>query len=381
MPLFERLCFSLRRVATMIASLVVAVLWCAAARAEASSELRTDRQVYHAACASCHGVDGRGSRSSQVGFETPLPDFTDCSFATREPDPDWAGVASEGGPTRGFAPMMPAFGDALSDDEIQQSLDHVRTFCQDGAWPRGELNLPRPMFTEKAYPEDEAVFTTEVDTQVGQGTGGAVMNELLYEKRFGARNQFEVVVPFGWVDTGSEESWVGGIGDLAFAVKRVLAHGLGTGSVVSAAIEGILPTGDPDVGLGGGTGVIEPFLTWGQFLPAEAFLHAQAGAEIPVDFHEQELFVRGALGRTFTQGRWGRAWTPMAEILASRSLESDAAVHLDVVPQVQVSLNTRQHILLNVGARLPLDDSDTRSPQVVAYLLWDWFDGGFLEGW
>jgi hypothetical protein len=52
-----------------------------------------------------------------------------------------------------------------------------------------------------------------------------------------------------------------------------------------------------------------------------------------------------------------------------------------VVPQLQVSLNTRQHVLLNAGVRLPLTDADVRSSQLLVYVLWDWFDGGFFAGW
>ena len=40
---------------------------------------------------------------------------------------------------------MPAFGGALSDDEIKQILGYIRGMCTDAAWPRGELNLPRPL--------------------------------------------------------------------------------------------------------------------------------------------------------------------------------------------------------------------------------------------
>ena len=71
----------------------------------------------------------------------------------------------------------------------------------------------------------------------------------------------------------------------------------------------------------------------------------------------------------------------MFEVLASRELVSGSDVTLDVVPQLQVSLNTRQHILLNVGVRVPVANKLDRKPQIVMYLLWDWFDGGFLDGW
>ncbi|MGQ0736919.1 MAG: c-type cytochrome, partial [Acidobacteriota bacterium] len=45
--------------------------------------------LYARACATCHGADGRGASRALVAFDDPLPDFTDCSFASREPDEDW----------------------------------------------------------------------------------------------------------------------------------------------------------------------------------------------------------------------------------------------------------------------------------------------------
>jgi hypothetical protein len=52
-----------------------------------------------------------------------------------------------------------------------------------------------------------------------------------------------------------------------------------------------------------------------------------------------------------------------------------------VLPQVQVSLSTRQHVLLNIGVRAPISQRSERRTSVLVYLLWDWFDGGFLSGW
>lgn len=105
------------------------------------------------ACSSCHGNDGRGQPMEKVVFDIPLPDFTDCQFASREPDADWFAVIHNGGPIRAFDQMMPAFGEALTEEEIFQVLSYVRTFCNDNSWPRGEFNLPRPLFTEKAFPK------------------------------------------------------------------------------------------------------------------------------------------------------------------------------------------------------------------------------------
>ena len=67
--------------------------------------------------------------------------------------------------------------------------------------------------------------------------------------------------------------------------------------------------------------------------------------------------------------------------LTIRDLVSGAETKIDLVPQCQLSLNTRQHILFNIGARVPVAETAGRDVQLVFYLLWDWFDGGFFDGW
>lgn len=240
------------------------------------------------------------------------------------------------------------------------------------------MNLPRPLVTEKAYPEDEAVLTTSFDIE----NEGSVFNEIVYERRFGAQNQLEIVFPFGYSER-SNGNWTGGhLGDMAVGVKRILHHSLNSGSIVSLTGEVILPTGDEVLGFGKGTTVLEPFVTYGQVLPYNGFLHFQSGLEYPVlrDKANDEAFWRAAVGKSFNPKPRGRTWSPMVEVLGSRELESGAVNHWDIAPQMQVTLNTRQHIMLNVGLRIPADDPD-RDPQLMFYILWDWFDGGLFEGW
>lgn len=341
------------------------------------------RGLYNISCAACHGVDGAGGQKNQVGFDLPLPDFTDCDFAAREPDLDWSYVAAEGGPGRGFSRLMPAFGDMLTDVQIKKILEHIRTFCQNKDWPRGELNLPLAQFTTKAFPEDEMVLFTKVDTH-GRNE---VINKLVYEQRFGERNNFEIIFPFGWSEqddpvTG-DTSWKSSVGDIGIAVKRVLYHSLENGAILSLGGEMFFPTGDEDEGLGSGTAIFEPYLAYGQLLPADFFAQFQAGAAFPFDGDKvnKEAFWRGLVGRSFFLGKYGRSWSPMLEFLGSKELVSGANTHWDIVPQFQVSLNRRQHVRLGIGARVPLNDKDTRETVYSAYILWDWFDGGFFEGW
>lgn len=345
----------------------------------------TPDSVYRAACAACHGADGRGALPEKLGLEIAVPDFTDCEFAPREPDQDWLAVIHEGGPARGFAREMPAFASVLTEEQAGLAMVKVRSFCTDRAWPRGELNLPRPLATEKAFPEDEAVVTTAVSLD-GPRT---VANKFIYEKRFGARNQFELIVPFSWEDRerpagafGMRRTTVGGVGDIALGLKRVLYHSLDRGTIFSVAGEVKLPTGNESRGFGAGTAAVEPFLAFGQILPHDSFVHVQTGVEVPIESgHDDEGFFRVAVGKNFTRGRFGRSWAPMVELLGKGDLASTLYFHWDWMPGLQVSLNTRQHLLGAIGVRMPLNDREDTDPQLVLYILWDWFDGGLTDGW
>lgn len=336
------------------------------------------QQLYQAACAACHGSDGRGQSIAIRGFEIAPPDFTDCSLTTPEADLDWLSVVHQGGPARAFDRMMPAFGDELTVGQIGVVIDHVRTFCAEPGWPRGELNLPRPFVTEKAFPENEAVFTTAILPSHQR----SFSHQFLYEHRVGRRGQYEVFVPFD-VRQSAAGSWQAGVGDIGAAYKHVVFDSLSNGSILSAGGEFTLRTGRESKSLGNRVAIVETFCTLSQALPRDGFLHAHTGVEVPADAERatKGTFWRLAIGRTFMQKRWGRSWSPMVEILGARELGDRSEAEWDVLPQVQVSLSTRQHVLLNIGVRTPISQRRERRTSVLVYLLWDWFDGGLFSGW
>jgi cytochrome c553 len=336
----------------------------------------TADQLYQTACAACHGADGKGQPRAVVGFDTPLPDFTDCAFTTPEADLDWSSVIHKGGRIRALDRRMPAFGDVLSDAEIDALVNRLRRFCPEPSWPRGELNFPRAFFTEKAFPENEAVLTTAIQ----RGPETELENQFLFEQRLGRRAQYEINVPVAFHQDVAG-AWSRGIGDIGVAVKYALHDNLARGLIVSAGGEVTLPTGRESRGLGGGVAIFEGFGLVGQALPGAAFVQLQAGLEVPANAEvaSRELFVRTAIGRTFTAARWGRAWSPMVEVLAARA--PGAPADWDLVPQLQVSLSGLQHVLFSAGLRIPVKQPESRGKTLMIYLLWDWFDGSLRANW
>jgi hypothetical protein len=240
------------------------------------------------------------------------------------------------------------------------------------------LNLPRPFVTEKAFPENEAVLTTTIVASHDKG----VSNDFLYEHRVGKRGQYEINVPLA-AQQGSGGTWGAGVGDIAVAFKHVVADSLSHGAILSAGGEIKFPTGHEAKGLGGGVTVFEAFGTFSKTIGTDGFLHVHAGLEAPSNTAKapKEAFWRAALGKSFMEHRYGRAWSPMLEVLGVRELLKSAEPEWDLLPQIQVSLSDRQHVLLNIGVRIPVNERANRGASVLTYILWDWFDGTLFDGW
>lgn len=334
--------------------------------------------LYAANCAACHGETGSGDRKpSDLGFNFAMPDFTDCSFANREADGDWASIIHRGGRARAFPRQMPAWDKALSDAEIDAVIGYLREKCAKSGWPRGEFNLPLALFTEKAFPEDEAVNITEFNT----GGRRSITSTSIFEKRFGPRGQLEVNLPISSFDGGPGIGNQTGIGDIGVAWKQNFLADVDSGTIFSALGEVVLPTGAR--GLGSGTYAFETHGLFAQllgdyFVQGDVFGAFPTGKGLPNEAH-----ANFTLGRTFAQDEgWGRSWSPQLELLTSQEFAPGAKLQWDIVPQLQISLSRRQHILLSIGERFPLNDrGGDRQPQFVFYVIWDWYDAGLLQAW
>ena len=269
------------------------------------------KAIYEAACAACHGAKGEGTPKAMAGFDKPtsFPHFNKCDETTPEFTRDYKASISDGGPARGFSTIMPSFSGVLTSSQMDEVIVYLRSLCKEKGWPLGELNVPRALGTEKAFPESETVLTTTVNAKGAP----AVSNELDYERVLGKYDQLELALPFGWVhkDTGG---MTGGLGDIVIGDKHVLLSRLdanpdgplydSTGSILSVQAEVVLATGDQRRGLGAGEPSLGFFAAYDRLLPGQVFIQLQPGIDIPrhTEYGPRSAYLRTAFGKSFAYG-------------------------------------------------------------------------------
>jgi mono/diheme cytochrome c family protein len=82
-------------------------------------------RLYVGLCATCHGVDGRGSWRAALFLVRPA-NLADRRRLAQFSDQYLFDLIKNGGATIG-RPGMPAFGTSLSDDDIRQLVQYVRS--------------------------------------------------------------------------------------------------------------------------------------------------------------------------------------------------------------------------------------------------------------
>jgi len=131
---------------------------------ERSHDVKNGERIYKSGCIACHGATGQGAPETLTEFKRPdtFPDFTRCDQTTPEPNSAWKDVIAHGGPARGFSQIMPAFGELLASDQIDDVIAYLRTLCRNTHWARGELNLPRALLATRrtSFTNSASAFTT-----------------------------------------------------------------------------------------------------------------------------------------------------------------------------------------------------------------------------
>jgi mono/diheme cytochrome c family protein len=331
------------------------------------------RTVYEQACAACHGRDGR-SNPDWPGEVRPVA-LDDCT-TTAEPTSLWKAIVRDGGARWGLSSVMPAFGEAYDDGEIGAVVAYMRTFCRRvDQFPPGDLNFRRLLATSKAFPEMEWVLHL---SHRPDGETRETELEVIYENRLGPRFQYELEVPFRLQARGAGRGI--GLGDVTVSGKQVLAFDFERLAILSGGLDVGLPTGSEDNGLGAGTLRFSPFLSFGKaWGGGRSILQGRIAARIPADGDRAD--PEGAYAVAFSRalGHPRVAWTPAVELVGAVNLATrrhDYAVWIET----SRALNKLGHVVGSGGVQIPIRPSGAAT-RIEFYLLWDFGDGPFWEGW
>jgi len=81
-------------------------------------------------CASCHGVTGKGDGPASESLNPKPHDWTDKQHVKSHTNKYFFQMIKAGGAALGMSPLMPPWGNVMSDQEIQNVIAYIRTLSQ-----------------------------------------------------------------------------------------------------------------------------------------------------------------------------------------------------------------------------------------------------------
>ncbi len=95
-----------------------------------AGDLNVGKMKYQSYCFSCHGSSGKGDGPAALNL-TPKPrDLSNGSFMETLSDPYIVNVIKGGGTAVNKSPLMPAWGNVLSDKEIRDVIAYLRSLAR-----------------------------------------------------------------------------------------------------------------------------------------------------------------------------------------------------------------------------------------------------------
>ncbi len=107
-------------------ALACLLLWPLAGRAQ---DVKAGQEVYVQYCALCHGSEGKGDGSLSANLDPKPRNHTDGAYMNALSDAHLMKIIGGGGAASGLSPIMPAWKDILSAQQIQDVVVFVRTLA------------------------------------------------------------------------------------------------------------------------------------------------------------------------------------------------------------------------------------------------------------
>ncbi|MEZ4217169.1 MAG: cytochrome c [Myxococcota bacterium] len=92
-------------------------------------DARVGAPIYATYCATCHGAKGDGDGPLSQGLQPQPAKHSDGAYMNGLSDEYLAKVIREGGPAVGKSPLMAAWGNVLTDQDIAHVVAFVRTLA------------------------------------------------------------------------------------------------------------------------------------------------------------------------------------------------------------------------------------------------------------
>jgi cytochrome c oxidase cbb3-type subunit 3 len=90
----------------------------------------TPADNYKAYCVQCHGSEGTGKGVNVRDMSVVPRDHTDAKSMSGRSDETLFKAIKEGGPSIDKSILMPPWGSTLSDEEINDLVQHLRMLCK-----------------------------------------------------------------------------------------------------------------------------------------------------------------------------------------------------------------------------------------------------------
>ena len=261
---------------------------------------------------------------SRGRVRTPATGFHRLRLRVARAQQRLVGNHPRGGPRARLRPADARFrGGAERTTRSSDARAPAHVLPRSRAGRAASSTCPRALFTEKAFPEDEAVITTTIVTD---GLD-SLSHEFLWEQRFGAREPDRDHVaarhaPISAIRTG----WKSGSGrSRESASSTCCITTSSAASILSVGGELVLPTGDETHGFGNGTTVLESFVMYGKLLPQRRVRAGAGHSRVPA--RQRTRRRGGAAARARQDLDHRRAVRPRLDADASRCL--GAASSLD----------------------------------------------------
>ena len=102
-----------------------------ATEAVAEGDAKAGAELYKTNCARCHGDGGKGDgpTAEKLKDKVKFPDFTNKAAVSQLPDDYFVRIITDGGKAIGKSPIMPSFGEKLSEGQIKDIITFVRSLA------------------------------------------------------------------------------------------------------------------------------------------------------------------------------------------------------------------------------------------------------------